>query len=42
MSKLQEYIDKHPSETKRLVGMNYEQLMNLIVQAEGFQAQKHV
>ena len=40
MSQLQEYIDKHPSETQRLLGMNYEQLMNLIVQAEGLQAQK--
>jgi len=40
MSQLQEYIDKHPSETQRLVGMNYEQLMNLIVQAEGLLAQK--
>jgi hypothetical protein len=26
MSQLQEYIDKHPSETQRLLGMNYEQL----------------
>ena len=41
MSTLQEYIDKHPSENQSLLGRNYEQLMmNLIVQAEGVQAQK--
>jgi len=40
MIQLQEYIDKHPSQTQRLLGMNYEQLMNLIVPSEGFHAQK--
>ena len=40
MSQLQEYIDKHPSETQSLLGRNYEQLMNLIVQSEGLPAQK--
>ena len=34
MSELREYIDKHPGETKRLVGLDHEQLISLIVEAE--------
>ena len=33
-------IDRHPSETQRLLGMKDEQLMDLIIQAEGLHAQK--
>lgn len=34
MSQLREYLEKHPSETQRLLGMDYDQLMGLITQAE--------
>ena len=40
MSQLQEYLDKPPSETQSLLGRNYEQLMNLIVQGEGWPPHK--
>lgn len=40
MIQIQEYINKHPSETQNLLGVNYEQMMSLIVQAEGLHAQK--
>lgn len=42
MSQLREYIEKHPSETKRLVGVDYEQLMELINQAERLYNQKQL
>lgn len=40
MSQLREYIEKHPSETQRLVGLDYEPLMELISQAEKLHHQK--
>ncbi|MBD0311336.1 MAG: transposase family protein [Microcoleus sp. T3-bin5] len=40
MSKLRDYIQKHPSEAQRLVGLDYAQLMELISQAERLHNQK--
>lgn len=40
MSQLREYIEKHPSETQRLVGLDYEPLMKLISHAEKLHHQK--
>ncbi len=40
MSQLREYIEKHPSETQRLVGVDYAQLIELIKQAENLQTAK--
>lgn len=40
MSLLKEYIEKHPSEAQRLVGLDYEQLSELISQAENLHNQK--
>jgi len=40
MSQIREYIDKYPSSSQRLLGMNYEQLMELISQAECLHARK--
>ena len=34
MSQLREYIEKHPSETQRLLGMDYDQLIELITHAQ--------
>jgi hypothetical protein len=34
MSQLREYIEKHPSETKRMLGIDYDQLIQLITHAE--------
>jgi hypothetical protein len=34
MSQLREYIEKHPSETQRVLGIDYDQLMELIINAE--------
>ena len=34
MSQLRKYIEQHPSETQRLLGMDYNQLMELMVQAQ--------
>ncbi|MEG4507974.1 transposase family protein [Microcoleus sp. F6_B4] len=34
MSKLREYLEKHPSETQRILGIDYEQLIELIINAE--------
>jgi hypothetical protein len=34
MSQLREYIEKHPSETQRLLGIDYGQLIELIINAE--------
>ncbi len=42
MSQLREYIEKHPSEAQRLVGLNYAQLMELISQAERLHNQKQL
>lgn len=40
MSLLLEYIDNHPKETKRLIGINYEQLQQLFTQSEALHYQK--
>jgi hypothetical protein len=42
MSLLIEYIEKHPSEAQRLVGLDYAQLMELISQAERLHNQKQL
>lgn len=42
MSQLREYIEKHPSEAQRLVGINYEQLIELIDLAERLHKQKQL
>lgn len=34
MSKLKDYLDKNPQEAKRLLGMEYEQLIELIQAAQ--------
>jgi hypothetical protein len=34
MSQLREYIEKHPSETQRLLGIHYDQLIKIIINAE--------
>lgn len=34
MSQLRDYLKKHPSETQRLLGMDYDQLTQLIIRAE--------
>ena len=34
MSQLRDYLEKHPSETQRLLGMDYDQLTELIIRAE--------
>lgn len=43
MNKLREYLDQHPSQTKRLLGMDYDQLMELITSAQNLyeRHQKH-
>jgi nicotinamide riboside kinase len=38
MSYLREYIEKHPSETQRLLGIDYDQLIELITNAEDLYA----
>nr|WP_275994557.1 transposase family protein [Argonema antarcticum] len=40
MSQLREYIEKHPSSAQRLVGLDYERLIELISQAESLHNQK--
>lgn len=40
MSSLLEYITVHPQETKRLIGIDYQQLQQLIKQAEALEKQK--
>ena len=40
MSQLREYIEKHPSETQRLLGIDYDQLMGLITTAENLYARQ--
>jgi hypothetical protein len=42
MSSLLDYIEKHPKETKRLVGIDYEQLQQLFTQAEALHHQKQL
>lgn len=42
MSQLREYIEKHPSEAQRLVGLDYEQLIELFGQAERLHNQKQL
>ena len=42
MSQLREYIEKHPSSAQRLVGLDYAQLMELIIQAEKQHNEKQV
>ena len=34
MSQLREYLEKHPSESQRVLGMDYDQLTELITQAQ--------
>ncbi|MBD1883614.1 transposase family protein, partial [Microcoleus vaginatus] len=34
MSQIRDYLEKHPSETQRLLGMDYDQLTELIIRAE--------
>jgi hypothetical protein len=34
MSQLREYVEKSPSETQRVLGIDYEQLIGLIIHAE--------
>jgi hypothetical protein len=34
MSQLREHIERHPSETTRLLGLDYDQLIELITHAE--------
>lgn len=40
MSLLRDYIEKNPQRAKRLIGINYEQLQQLVKQAEVFHSQK--
>ncbi len=40
MSLLLDYIEKHSKETKRLIGINYEQLQQLFTQSEALHEQK--
>jgi hypothetical protein len=42
VSLLLEYIEKHPKETKRLTGIDYEQLEQLFTQAQVRHDQKQV
>ncbi|MDP8933393.1 MAG: IS5/IS1182 family transposase, partial [Cyanobacteriota bacterium] len=34
MSRLREYLEKHPSETQRMLGIDYDQLIQLLTNAE--------
>jgi hypothetical protein len=38
MSQIREYIEKHPSETQRLLGIDYDKLIKLIINAENLYA----
>ena len=40
MSQLREHIERHPSETLRLLGLDYDQLIGLIAQAENLHRQR--
>ena len=40
MSLLLEYIENHPKETKRLIGIDYGQLQQLFAQSEALYYQK--
>ena len=40
MSALLDYIEKHPKDTKRLVGIEHEQLQQLITQSEALHNQR--
>lgn len=40
MSLLLEYLENHPKETKRLIGIDYDQLKQLFTQAEALHHQK--
>lgn len=40
MSKLRDYLDKNPQQAKRLLGMEYEQLIELIQAAELLEQEK--
>jgi len=40
MSQLREYIEKHPSETQRMLGIDYDQLIQLITHAENLYARQ--
>jgi hypothetical protein len=40
MSQLREHIERHPSETTRLLGLDYDQLIRLITHAENLYNQQ--
>jgi hypothetical protein len=40
MSQLREHIERHPSETTRLLGLDYDQLIGLITHAENLYNQQ--
>ncbi|WP_293359857.1 MULTISPECIES: hypothetical protein [unclassified Microcoleus] len=40
MSQLREYLEKHPSETQRMLGIDYDQLIQLIPNAENMYARQ--
>jgi|GEM_PF-1293085 len=40
MSQLREHIERHPSETTRLLGLDYDQLIGLITHAENLYDQQ--
>ncbi|MEP6541991.1 transposase family protein [Microcoleus vaginatus GB1-A2] len=42
MSQLREHIERHPSETTRLLGLDYDQLIGLITHAENLYKQTKV
>lgn len=42
MSLLLDYIENHPKDTKRLIGINYEQFQQLLTSAEALHYQKKV
>ncbi|TAE13764.1 MAG: hypothetical protein EAZ94_09175 [Oscillatoriales cyanobacterium] len=40
MSQLREYLEKHPSETQRMLGIDSDQLIQLITNAENLYARQ--
>jgi hypothetical protein len=40
MSQLREHIERHPSETTRLLGLDYDELIGLITHAENLYNQQ--
>lgn len=41
MTQIEDYIDRSPQETKRLLGIDFEQFQELVRQGESLQARKH-